>query len=117
MVPDGAVMDSSQHFGAHLRVLRTSAGLSQEDLAGAALLSKDTVSRIERGATSPRAETLLRLADALGVSADAFFDTVEAASTDTPERLNLRMQLNDKLVELDVEDLQLLMQVAERLKR
>ncbi len=55
-------------FGAMLRRLRLAAGLSQEALAERAGLSTHGISDLERGArTTPRAETLGLLAEALGL--------------------------------------------------
>ena len=54
-------------FGQLLRRLRTSAGLSQEELARAAALSTRTVSDLERGINlTARNQTARLLADALG---------------------------------------------------
>ena len=56
-------------FGQLLRRLRTSAGLSQEELARAAALSTRTVSDLERGINlTARNQTARLLADALGVA-------------------------------------------------
>ena len=56
-------------FGQLLRQLRTSAGLSQEELAQAAALSTRTVSDLERGINlTARNETARLLADALGLA-------------------------------------------------
>ncbi|HYI26134.1 MAG TPA: helix-turn-helix transcriptional regulator, partial [Thermomicrobiales bacterium] len=57
-------------FGQLLRRHRLEAGLSQDDLAERAGLSTRGVSDLERGRrTSPRAETVRMLADALNLSA------------------------------------------------
>ena len=54
-------------FGQLLRQLRTSAGLSQEELAQAAALSTRTVSDLERGINlTARNETARLLADRAG---------------------------------------------------
>jgi tetratricopeptide (TPR) repeat protein/transcriptional regulator with XRE-family HTH domain len=59
-------------FAAVLRGLRTGAGLTQEELAGAAGLSSRAISYLERGEVgTPRKETLRLLADALGLAAPA----------------------------------------------
>ena len=51
-----------------LRKLRREAGLAQEELAAAAVLSVRGVSYLERGVvTSPQRETVRLLADALGL--------------------------------------------------
>ncbi|WP_282609065.1 helix-turn-helix domain-containing protein [Pelagibius sp. Alg239-R121] len=51
-----------------IRRLRSEQGLSLEALAGKAEVSKSMISKIERGETSPTANTLGRLAEALDVS-------------------------------------------------
>src|SRR5690349_8402856 len=57
-------------FGERLRRLRIAAGLTQEALAEQAGLSVRGVADLERGARRfPRADTMRRLADALGLSA------------------------------------------------
>ena len=51
----------------NLRALREAAGLSQEQLAEASEISRETISRIENGAISPTVDTLTALAAALNV--------------------------------------------------
>jgi len=65
-------------FGAVLRRDRTGAGFTQEGLAEAAGLHHTFVSRLERGERAPSLETVLRLADALGVSPTGWVDEVRA---------------------------------------
>ena len=50
-----------------LKELRRLRALSQQELADAASLGRNTVSRIERGETGAHGRTLRRLAQALGV--------------------------------------------------
>jgi tetratricopeptide (TPR) repeat protein/transcriptional regulator with XRE-family HTH domain len=58
-------------FGTLLRSLRMAAGLTQEELAEAARMSYRSISDLERGISrSPRRDTALLLADALGLSGD-----------------------------------------------
>ncbi|HEY2478524.1 MAG TPA: helix-turn-helix transcriptional regulator [Solirubrobacterales bacterium] len=57
----------AKHFGRNLLLARRRHGLSQERLAARAGLSRDTIYKIEMGTRSPRLDTLLRLADTLGV--------------------------------------------------
>ena len=57
-----------QAIGLRIRQLRESAGLTQEALALAAKIGRVTLVRIEGGDQSPRYETLLSLARALGRS-------------------------------------------------
>lgn len=59
--------------GLRLRVLRERRGLSMRALAERCELSPNTISLIERGATSPSVATLHHLASALRVPITAFF--------------------------------------------
>ncbi len=56
-------------FGARLRQLRTTIGLSQEALADLAGLDRTYISACERGRRNPSLLILLRLGAALGVEA------------------------------------------------
>ena len=60
-----------------IRALRENQRMSQRDLARASGLSPNTLSLIERDQTSPTASTLLKLANALGVSITLFFQPEE----------------------------------------
>ena len=67
---------------------RVRRGMSQEDLAGESLLSLRTIQRIESGQTSPRGDTLKRLATVLKVPVE---DLIES---DLQEDVNLVVLLN-----------------------
>lgn len=59
-------------FGGLLKQLRSGAGLTQEELAGAAGLSSRSISDLERGINrSARKDTAVMLADALGLAGSA----------------------------------------------
>ena len=60
--------------GSQLRTLREQRGLSMRALADLCGLSPNTISLIERGATSPSVSTLHQLATALKVPITAFFE-------------------------------------------
>lgn len=55
-------------FGAALRSLRTERGYSQESFAAHAGIDRSYYGAIERGEFNVSLETIVRLADALGVS-------------------------------------------------
>ena len=55
---------------ARLADVRQAHGMTQEQLAAATGVHRVTIARIETGDVSPKAETLKRLADALGVLVD-----------------------------------------------
>jgi DNA-binding XRE family transcriptional regulator len=65
-------VDRSTGFRHKLRELRERAALTQPELARKADLSKDTVAQLEQGRYEPTWPTVLALADALGVSTEAF---------------------------------------------
>ena len=54
-------------FGARLRSAREAKGLSLEGLARLVGRSRNQVQLLEKGSSSPRADTLLQLADAVGM--------------------------------------------------
>ena len=60
-------MDLRQVFAANLRRLRHAKGLSQEDLAYEADVNRSYMSTLERGATYPGLEIIVKLACVLGV--------------------------------------------------
>lgn len=62
------------HFGQRLAELREGAGLTQYRLAQLAGLSKQAVSKLEKGDNQPNWETVQVLALALGVDCTAFAD-------------------------------------------
>lgn len=69
----------SKIFGEILQDLRTSRGLSQEDLAHESGMDRTSISLWERGHHSPSLDTLFALARALEVSASEIIRRIEAA--------------------------------------
>jgi transcriptional regulator with XRE-family HTH domain len=69
---EGPLMADAEGFGARLRELREKAGLTQEDLAERAGVKRGAVARWESGAREPSWGNIVALADALGVSTEAF---------------------------------------------
>lgn len=64
----------SNYFSKILKELREQKGWSQEDLAQIAQMTKDHISKMERGTQSnPRYETILKLANSFGVNPAVFF--------------------------------------------
>lgn len=60
-------------FGARVRELRHSAGMSQEDLAHRAELDRSYVGQVERGERNISLDNIHRIADALSVAARELF--------------------------------------------
>jgi transcriptional regulator with XRE-family HTH domain len=65
----------SVNVAVRLRELREARNISMRTLASQSGLSANALSMIERGKTSPSVSTLYKLADAMGVSITAFFDS------------------------------------------
>jgi transcriptional regulator with XRE-family HTH domain len=65
--------ETAVDLGNQIRLLRDQRSLSQQALADASGISRNTLSLIERGQTSPTVSTLKGLARALGVEINAFF--------------------------------------------
>lgn len=65
-----------------LRELRLSRGLSLEALGYLAGIDQATISRIERGLTEPRRDTVVRLARGLGISAKRMAAIVAEAQSE-----------------------------------
>jgi excisionase family DNA binding protein len=61
-------------YGQRLRRLREADGRSQLALAAATGLSHEALSNLERGKRAPTADTVRRLARALGIAAERFID-------------------------------------------
>jgi transcriptional regulator with XRE-family HTH domain len=64
-------------LGAELRKARIAAGLTQEELAFKADISRNYVSLLELGEKSPTVQILLRICKALGVRAATIIARVE----------------------------------------
>jgi transcriptional regulator with XRE-family HTH domain len=65
-------------MGEELRKARERAGLTQEQLAFQASLSRPYISQLERNLKSPTVDTLFRVCDALDVSAVELIKRVDA---------------------------------------
>ncbi|HSG17277.1 MAG TPA: cupin domain-containing protein [Anaerolineae bacterium] len=74
---EGHEDETAINLGNQLRTLRDQRRLSQQELAKASGISRNTLSLIERGQTSPTVSTLKSLAMALSVEINAFFQPYE----------------------------------------
>jgi transcriptional regulator with XRE-family HTH domain len=96
--------ETSVHVGQMIRMLRERRGLSQQTLAKQSSLSRNTLSLLERGLTSPTVSTLKRIAIALNVDINAFFGSYDDKSvifTKSNHRPNMRL-LHGSLADLAV---------------
>ncbi|MDB5298103.1 MAG: family transcriptional regulator [Phycisphaerales bacterium] len=66
-------------LGSELQTARAAAGLTQEELAAKAGVSREYVSLLENGRKSPTVHVLLRLCRAMGVAASDVIARVERA--------------------------------------
>lgn len=109
-------MDTKELFGLRLQALRKERGLSQERLAELIDRSKDAVSKMERGINLPAFDTLVRLAEQLGVSLRDLVGDIDAADM-TAEQIELQAKLAAIIGELDVRTLEVLVEQAAALRR
>ena len=65
-------MSKADQFAGRLKELRAAAGLSLKELAERAGITPDAIVKLESGNRKPTWETAIALADALGVSCEAF---------------------------------------------
>ncbi|MFG2671342.1 helix-turn-helix domain-containing protein [Streptomyces sp. NPDC048445] len=67
--PDPALLERRRRIAAQIRDARLHANLSQQDIVTRTGIDRSAYQDIEHGRASPRVDTLLRIADAIGVSA------------------------------------------------
>lgn len=65
--PDERVLARRRQLGAHIRHVREHHNLSQRQVCEKTGMDIASLSRIEQGQASPRADTLIRIAFAIGV--------------------------------------------------
>ncbi|WP_031039954.1 helix-turn-helix domain-containing protein [Streptomyces sp. NRRL F-5650] len=65
--PDDRVIARRRQVGERIRRVREHLNLSQLDVCGRSGIDVATYSRIEQGHSSPKLDTLIRIADAMGV--------------------------------------------------
>ncbi len=70
-------MSSSVAFGRVVRTARQKLGISQEELADRCELHRNAIGLIERGERSLSLDTILAIADGLGISASRLVSSVE----------------------------------------
>lgn len=80
-------------IGARVRKLRHRRSLTLQDVSNISGLSKSLLSQIENDATAPPIATLIRIANALGVTIGYFFKEVPTVRRKSVVRKNERRQL------------------------
>jgi transcriptional regulator with XRE-family HTH domain len=87
-------------IGEQIKRIRTAKGLSQKEVIIAGKLDKAQFSRIENGKTDPSVSTIIRIAEALGISLSELFATsdelkeVNSLDKTIMEKVSLIEQLN-----------------------
>lgn len=89
----------SHKIGLRVRSLRKRKGITQERLAELVDKTPETISNIERGASSPSLQTLELLTKHLGVPIRELFD-FDQSSTKSRRRAGLEEQLRDVVSQL-----------------
>lgn len=70
-------MDNNQDLATKIRYLRNQKGFSQEQLSEITNLSLRTIQRTENNKSTPRGDTIIRLAQALQVTPEELLETVD----------------------------------------
>ena len=71
------VTEIAKVFGEVLRAARTERGITQEELAFSAQVDRTFIYRLERGLRQPTISTIIRLAQALKISANELVSKTE----------------------------------------
>ena len=82
-----------REIGNHLYTIRKKQGLTQAEVAEKAGLSDRTYADIERGVSSMRTETLIRLCDALHITPDEIFTQENPIPEYSIDRITERLRL------------------------
>lgn len=83
-------MRLADRLGANIAATRRGVGLSQEEVGRRASLHRTEVGLLERGERTPRIDTVVRLAGALGVTVDHLLDGIAWEPGErTPGRFNV----------------------------
>ena len=99
---------NDKRIGKRFKEARERLGLTQEEFAEKADFTKNYISRIERGVSFPRYDKLIKLLNALEISADAIFCDVILYSSDYKAS-----QLSEKLSALNPEAQHRILQMLE----
>ena len=80
--------DVARAFGGAVREARVQKKISQEMLAGIALIDRSFMGRIERGETTPSLALILRIGQALGISATVLIQETERILSEEKDEEN-----------------------------
>jgi transcriptional regulator with XRE-family HTH domain len=103
----GMADDLNRRIGALIYTARTSAGLTQAELAERIGKHEDSISNIERGTVLLTIRTLLDLADAFGVSVQELLPAKASPARVSKNRLKLEAEIRVLLRDLPEKRLEL----------
>ena len=101
-----------EKMGARIARIRRERGMSQENLAESSGITPTNLSHIERGKTKGSIETIVAIANALGVTPNDFL--CDSLRSDVPE---LRNTLLEHLEDCSLEELRMLSDLADVIKK
>lgn len=92
---------AAREIGSRIRAARQELGISLEDLGELSEVNWTTIGKIERGASSPTVESLVRIATALEVDAGVF---ISGVTSDDYGRRSHRITVRDLIRARDLDD-------------
>ncbi|MGY0710866.1 helix-turn-helix domain-containing protein [Azospirillum argentinense] len=105
-------MERTQEFGRMLRTLREQRNLTQEDLAELIDRSVQAVSKMERGLTFPKLETLINISEKMSVPLRNLLIAFEPNATHDPNREDLEFSIIRATKRLSIRDLSILEKIS-----
>ncbi len=100
-------MDNKEMLGVRVKEIRNKKGVTQERLSEMVGINPKYLSSIERGKENPTLNTVLKLAETLGVSLDELFTGIEI---ENPK--NRRPMIDALLDKADAEQLKLVYRIV-----
>ncbi|QMU63589.1 MAG: helix-turn-helix domain-containing protein [Flavobacteriaceae bacterium] len=79
----------------NIKRIRKEKGLTQQDVADGAEMLVPTYSRLERGGTNPNLSSIVRIADALGVSVIELFQSSDIKDRSVAQKVEMINELSE----------------------
>ncbi|WP_448203438.1 helix-turn-helix domain-containing protein [Azospirillum sp. sgz302134] len=105
-------MERTQEFGRMLRALREQRNLTQEDLAELIDRSVQAISKMERGLTFPKLETLIRISKSLDVPLRELANIFDSNESSEPNRISLETSILEATRRLGMRDLHVILKIV-----
>lgn len=116
MTPRELAEQTSKTFPQRLKAVRTSNGLTQDQLAEAAECSTVALSKFESGVNRPSFENLIALAAALNTSVDGLLGTASRAPAENPKKAAALARLDSAIKDLSVDWIDAITEIAKKAK-